>query len=212
MLKVIGAGLPRTGTTTLKAALERLLEAPCHHMSEVPTRPEVDIPAFTAAARGEATDWDALLAGYAAAVDWPTSAFYPEIAEHYPDALVVLSVRDDFESWWTSTSTTVFKHFATEPAPDADPQDAAWVRMTRSLWNRSFGDAGFEDLDAIEAAYHRYHERVRSTVPPERLIEFRTGAGWEPLCGALGLPVPDEPFPHLNTTAEFLAEVEAAEQ
>ncbi|SDE08191.1 sulfotransferase family protein [Glycomyces harbinensis] len=198
MLRVIGAGLPRTGTMTLKSALETLLGAPCHHMAEVFRNLETDPPAFLAAARGAPTDWDAVLAGYAAAVDWPSSAFHAELAERFPDAVVVLSRRKDFDTWWTSCNDTIFTgmdggDFATE----------TWAAMIAAIWDRTFEGAPRTDRDAVEAAYHRYHERVRETIPPHRLVEFTTGAGWEPLCDALGLPVPAEPFPHLNTTREW---------
>lgn len=199
MLRVIGAGLPRTGTMTLKHALETLLGEPCHHMTEVFDRIETDPPAFLAAAHGVRPDWDALYAGYAAAVDWPSSAFHLELAARYPDAIVVLSVRDCFDTWWASATNTIFTGmdtagFATE----------AWTEMVDAIWARTFGGAQRADRNAVASAYERYHRRVRETVPPERLVEFTTGAGWEPLCAALDLPVPDEPFPCLNTTREWL--------
>jgi hypothetical protein len=202
MLRVIGAGLPRTGTMTLKKALETLLGAPCHHMAEVFGRTEIDPPAFLAATKGDLPDWEALLGGYAAAVDWPGSAFYAELAERYPDAIVVLSRRDSFATWWKSANDTIFKAF--EPSEER-PQFGGvdWPAMIDGLWRKSFGDAERSDPEAVEAAYHRYHDRVRETIPASRLIEFETGAGWQPLCDALDLPVPAEPFPHLNSTAEF---------
>ncbi len=195
---MIGAGLPRTGTMTLKHALETLLQAPCHHMSEVFQRIETDPPAFLAAARGERTDWDAILAGYAASVDWPTSAFYAELAERYPEAIVVMSRRDSFETWWRSCNDTIFTGMDTDEFATDE-----WQAMIAAIWEKSFGDAQRTDKDAVEAAYHRYHDQVRETVPAGRLVEFTTGAGWGPLCDALGLPVPGEPFPHLNTTRDW---------
>jgi hypothetical protein len=198
MLRVIGAGLPRTGTMTLKNALETLLGAPCHHMSEVFAHVETHPPAFLAAARGEETDWDEVLAGYAAAVDWPASAFYAELAERYPDAIVVLSRRDDFDTWWTSCTNTIFTGM-----DSSEFTTQAWVDMIAAIWDKTFEGADRTDRDAVEAAYHRYHEGVREAIPPERLVEFTTGAGWEPLCEALGMPVPKAPFPYLNTTKEW---------
>lgn len=203
MLRVIGAGLPRTGTMTLKNAFETLLGEPCHHMADVFGRKEIDVPAFQAAVRGDFPDWERLFEGYAAAVDWPASAFYPELAERYPDAIVVLSKRDDFSAWWTSASNTVLKHFTS-----TDPDGGPWRDMVHGVWNRTLEGAEFDDVPAIAAAYDRYHQRVRETVPAERLVEFNTGAGWEPLCDALDLPIPDEPFPHLNSTAEFHARID----
>lgn len=202
MLRVIGAGLPRTGTMTLKNALETLLGAPCHHMIEVFDRGEKDPPAFLAAAKGSTPDWDRVFEGYAAAVDWPGSAFYAELAERYPDAVIVLSRRDSFATWWKSANNTVFKSM--ESAADFAPP--VWLEMIDAIWEKTFPGtdrANPEDVAAIEAAYHRYHEQVRATIPAERLVEFETGAGWQPLCDALGLPVPSEPFPHLNSTADF---------
>jgi hypothetical protein len=184
---------------TLKNALETLLGEPCHHMAEVFGRTEIDPPAFKAAAQGDYPDWDALFEGYAAAVDWPASAFYAELAEQYPDAIIVLSRRDSFETWWTSVTNTIFKRF-NEDQPAGDE----WLAMVDAIWTKTFGDADRTgDTAAIKAAYERYHEQVRATVPAGRLVEFETGAGWEPLCAALGLPVPAEPFPHLNSTKEF---------
>jgi hypothetical protein len=200
MLRVIGAGLPRTGTMTLKNALETLLGAPCHHMAEVFGRTETDPPAFLAATKGDLPDWEELLAGYAAAVDWPASAFYAELAERYPDAIVVLSRRDSFATWWKSATSTIFKAFDGDTAALGG---ANWDAMIDGLWKQCFGDAQRSDPEAVEAAYHRYHDRVRETIPASRLVEFETGAGWQPLCDALGLPVPETPFPHLNSTAEF---------
>lgn len=200
MLRVIGAGLPRTGTMTLKSALETLLGEPCHHMAEVFQRLDRDPAAFLAAAEGEPTDWDEVLAGYAAAVDWPASAFYAELAERYPDAIVVLSRRDSFATWWKSVNNTIFQHIG-DDAPEF--ANATWTAMIDAIWDRTFEGADRADAAAVEAAYDRYHERVRETIPAERLVEFETGAGWEPLCDALGLPVPEEPFPYLNTTKEW---------
>jgi hypothetical protein len=199
MLRVIGAGLPRTGTMTLKNALESLLDAPCHHMAEVFGRPETDPPVFLAAAQGDFPDWDELFAGYAAAVDWPSSAFYAELAAHYPDAVVVLSRRDSFDTWWRSANNTILKdlHAAAELI------GPVWERMIDAVWDKTFEGAPREDRNAVEAAYHRYHDRVRETIPADRLIEFETGAGWRPLCEALDLPVPETPFPYLNTTKDW---------
>jgi hypothetical protein len=187
---------------TLKNALETLLGEPCHHMAEVFGRAEIDPPAFLAAVQGELPDWEELLGGYAAAVDWPCSAFYAELAEAYPDAIVLLSRRDSFATWWKSANDTILK------AMNETFDGPVWPvpAMIDAIWQKIFGDTDRTDpaaVDAIEAAYHRYHDQVRATIPAERLVEFETGAGWEPLCAALGLPVPETPFPHLNSTADF---------
>lgn len=192
---------------TLKNALETLLGAPCHHMAEVFGRLDTDPPAFLAATRGHLPDWEALFSGYAAAVDWPGSAFYAELAEAYPDAVVVLSRRDSFATWWKSANNTILKAFDSTGPEFGGP---VWGEMIDGLWDKVFEGADRADPEAVEAAYHRYHDRVRETVPAHRLVEFETGAGWEPLCAALGLPVPETPFPHLNTTADFNRNTDAA--
>lgn len=198
MLRVIGAGLPRTGTMTLKSALETLLGEPCHHMVEVFGRLETDPPAFLAAAKEGRADWDGIFEGYAAAVDWPASAFHVELAERYPDAIVVLSRRDSFDTWWKSCTNTIFTGI-----DDASFATETWSEMIDALWARCFEGVPRSDVEGVRAAYERYHERVREAIPSNRLVEFTTGAGWGPLCEALDLPVPEEPFPFLNSTKEW---------
>jgi Sulfotransferase domain len=194
-LRVVGAGLGRTGTMSLKVALERLLGAPCYHMVEVFAHPE-HIPAWHAAARGTMPDWHTLLAGYGAAVDWPAAAFWPELSEAFPDAVVLLSVRDP-QSWWQSATETIFP--TTQKAAGTD-----WHAMAEAVFAARFTTA-VDDPAAAMAAFERHNARVRETVPAHRLIEWRAGDGWAPLCAALGVPVPDEPFPHTNTREIWLA-------
>ncbi|MFQ5665800.1 MAG: sulfotransferase family protein [Candidatus Binatia bacterium] len=193
-LRVIGAGLPRTGTMSLKTALERLLGAPCYHMVEVFAHPE-HIPTWHAAVRGQMPDWGEFLRGYAAAVDAPASLFWSELSAAFPDAVVVLSVRDP-ETWWNSASQTVFRDH-----PGAPPE---WRAMIEDLDAARFTH-NVRDHDAAIAAYERHNERVRRTAPAGRLLEWRAEEGWKPICRALDVPVPDEPFPHTNTRAEWRA-------
>ncbi len=200
-LRVVGAGLGRTGTYSLKLALERLLGAPCYHMAEVFTHPE-HVPDWHAASEGRMPDWNRLLAGYAAAVDWPSSAFWPELSEAFPDALVVLSVRDP-EAWWRSTQATIFSALDSVPSPE-------WRAMIDALFTARFTTA-IKDHDACVAAFERHNAEVRAAVAPERLLEWQASQGWEPLCAALGLPVPEEPFPHVNTKEEWAARHAAAQ-
>jgi hypothetical protein len=201
-LRVVGAGLGRTGTLSLKLALEKLLGGPCYHMTEVFAHPE-HVPVWHAAARGEPVDWHALFAGYRAGVDWPQGSFWPEIARAFPDALVLLSVRDA-DSWWQSADQTIFRgiQVAEERAPE-------WYAMVRELFTRRFVWPP-DDETAAKAAFERHNARVRARVPPERLLEWRAGDGWEPLCERLDVPVPDEPFPRVNTREDFLARLRAA--
>ena len=184
----------RTGTNSLKLALERLLGEPCYHMFECYEHPE-HMPLWTAAAHGDPPDWDELLSGYGAAVDFPPAAFWPELMRAYPEALILLSVRDT-DGWWASASRTIFPSVLAMPA-------SPLREMIDALWSRRFTLA-VEDEKAAKAAFEKFNDQVRTGVPSERLLEWRPGDGWEPICAALELPVPPEPFPHVNTTEEFL--------
>jgi Sulfotransferase domain len=200
-LRIIGAGLGRTGTTSLKQALEELLGGPCYHMLEVRNRPD-DPDLWGDAYDGRLPDWDNFFDGYVAAVDWPSAPFWPEISEVYPDAPIVLSVRDA-DAWWKSVSSTIFIAMSTYFAPDA-PADG-WTRMGRGMLN-SFTPA-WQNEAAAKAAYLSYNENVRATAPSDRLVVWTPDDGWGPICAALGLSVPDRPFPHTNTTAEARVEL-----
>jgi hypothetical protein len=202
-IQVVGAGLGRTGTTSLKAALERLLGEPCHHMAEV-GGDEQQLAWFTAAGRGDLPDWHQVLDGYAAVVDWPAASFWPEIAAAFPDAPVLLSTRSDSETWWRSAGGTIFAGMQGE-RPDPDPFMDMWDAITASRFT-----SRWREHDPAIEAYERHNAQVRATVDPGRLFEHQPGDGWEPLCEMLGLPVPDEPYPRLNTTDDWVARVEAA--
>jgi hypothetical protein len=196
-LRVVGAGLPRTGTNSVKIALERLLGGPCYHMIEVFPRPD-HVAAWHRAIQGDLPDWDGLFDGFRAAVDYPTSAFWREIAAAYPGAIILLTVRSP-EDWWRSIDATILDLFREGP-PEPNP----WWNMANDLFRRRFTER-YVDRDAAIAAYERHNAAVRALAPRDRLFECRTGEGWEPLCRALGVPVPDEPFPHVNTTADWRA-------
>ncbi len=198
-LRVIGAGLGRTGTLSLKLALQDLLGAPCYHMDEVKERPG-DPDVWGDAYEGRLPDWTAFFGGYVAAVDWPAAPFWRELSEAFPDAPILLSVRDA-DAWYKSASHTIFIALATYFAPDAP--DDGWTRMGRGMMT-SFSPDWFDEA-AAKSAYVAYNEHVRRTAPPERLVEWRPGDGWKPLCAALGLDVPDHPFPHVNKAAETRA-------
>lgn len=193
MLKVIGAGVGRTGTHSLKIALEQLLGGRCHHMVEVFAHPE-QMPAWTDAIEGRPVDWDALMEGYTTQVDWPGASFWPELLAANPDALVLLSVRDPAE-WYKSASNTIFPGMH-------DGGENPWARTLRRLMADRFSDR-FDDPDQMIAAYHRHNDAVRAAVPAERLLEWSPSDGWEPICAKLGVAVPAEPFPLTNTTVEF---------
>ncbi|HVY49217.1 MAG TPA: sulfotransferase [Minicystis sp.] len=199
-LRVVGAGLGRTGTHSLKIALERLLGGKCHHMVEVLENPHQVAP-FRAAAEGAMPDWRSVLAGYVATVDWPTCAFWRELAAEHPDAIVLLSTRRDAAAWWKSANETIFVGMRQGP-----PYPMPMLDMAATLVKARFC-ADVSDREAAIAAYERHNAAVRAEVPKHRLLAWQPGDGWEPLCKALGVPVPDEPFPHVNTTEEFQAHV-----
>ncbi len=195
-LRVVGAGFGRTGTNSLKLALEQLLGGRCHHMHEVFERPEL-MGLWTEAAQGR-PDWEALFDGDVAAVDWPAAAFWRELVAEYPDATVLLSKRPSADDWWRSASRTIFLTF---DSPALPPEARPWLDTVGAVIARHGVDPSNEAVS--KEAYERHLELVRAEVPADRLIEWTTGDGWGPLCAGLGLPVPDEPFPHVNTEAEF---------
>jgi hypothetical protein len=195
MLKVVGAGVGRTGTHSLKIALEQLLGGSCHHMVEVFAHPE-EIAVWTDAIDGKPVDWGALMSGYTAQVDWPGGSFWPELSAANPDALVLLSTRDP-DKWYTSCSNTIFGGMRAM----ADGGDE-WMSAMLRLLKERFSDE-IEDRDAMTAAYERHNEAVRAAIPKERLLDWTPSDGWEPICERLNLPVPSEPFPVTNTTKEF---------
>ena len=208
-LKVIGAGFGRTGTLSLKHALERLGFGPCYHMAEVAAHPEhVDL--WRRAWRGRGVrgsplqmedPWAEIFAGYASAVDWPTAAFWPRLMDHYPDAYVLLSLRDG-QSWFKSATDTIFRSMREGLASgNAKLQDR--LLMAKEIIVDGTFDGDLTDRDAAIAAYEANIASVRATVPRARLIEFDAHDGWPPLCAALDVPVPDEPYPRVNTTEEF---------
>jgi hypothetical protein len=210
-MKVIGAGFGRTGTMSLKAALEELGFGPCFHMLDLIGQPE-RVPLWQAATDGEPVDWDEVFDGYESTVDWPGASFYEQLVEAYPDAPVLLTVRDP-DAWYDSTRRTIFAvreaMLAGELEPDAGDVSAgpAVMRVIGTLiWERTF-DGRFLDRDHAIAAFHRHTDQVIRTVPRERLLVHEIADGWEPLAMFLGVDVPDTEFPRLNDTAAFRAMV-----
>ncbi len=198
--QVIGAGLPRTGTASLKQGLERLLGGRCYHMFELQGRTEEDGVRWVQALEGDRAKLAAVLDGWAAAVDWPASILWREAAEMFPDAKVLLSHRGSADAWWASAEVTVWEAMARTEAGDDDI-----IRYFNRLMRRVAGlpQQGWNEPDQAKAWYDRHYGEVIETIPPERLIVWEPSQGWEPLCAGLGLDVPDEPFGHHNTKAEF---------
>jgi Sulfotransferase domain len=200
MLQVVGAGLPRTATRSLKDALELLLGGRCYHMHEVFVNLE-EVPGWRAVIRGDETDWRTFPPDCVAAIDWPASAFWRELAEAHPDALIVLSTRAGATEWWESAEATIFPVLRKQSYPGYED----WLQMVKELVVREIGE-DWEDPATAQAFYERHNERVRREAPAGRFLEWRATDGWEPLCAALGVDVPAEPFPHVNTREEWLRE------
>ena len=194
-LKVIGAGFGRTGTLSLKLALEKLGFGPCHHMMEVFGKPD-HIALWQAAADGESVDWDQVFNGYNSAVDWPVCAFWRELSVVYPDAKFILS-RRDANKWFDSASETIFKAMSMFDGKDVHG------KMTNTLVvNHTFGGNLTDRQHAIDI-YEKHNQAVEETLPAERLLIFEAAQGWQPLCDFLDVPVPEEDYPRTNSTEEF---------
>jgi hypothetical protein len=199
-IQLIGAGLGRTGTMSLKLALEQLLGGTCHHMMEVFGHPD-EIPVWHAAMRGEPVDFAELLAGYEAIVDYPGAAVWRGLAAAFPDAPILLSTRSSAQTWYDSAAATIFASRNWETADDTARRQRA---MIATMFDLSLG-ADLDDADAVMAAYDAHNAAVRAEVPADRLFEYQPGDGWAPLCAALGVPIPDIDFPHENTREQFRA-------
>ena len=206
-MRVIGAGFGRTGTTSLKAALQELGFGPSYTLSEVFANPE-HVGFWEDARRGDEVDWEGFFAGYEVAVDWPACSFYAELMQAFPDAPVILTVRDP-ASWYESTRSTIhrLRSLTTGPLPlraafalsgPFAPGPTGTVRLAdRLVWGDTF-HGRFRDRDYAMETFERHNEAVRRCVPPERLLVFDVREGWAPLCDFLGVEAPDEPFPRLN--------------
>ena len=209
-LKVIGAGFGRTGTLSIKAALEELGFGPCYHMTEVFDHPKHAL-LWDAAARGESVNWQEMFKGYQATVDWPGCTFYKELMQIYPDAKVLLTVRDP-ENWYESAQSTIYQATTRTRTPSSRlllrlflPNARQTVRMINTLiWDGTF-NGNFTDKQYAIEIFNQHIEEVKQYVSPERLLVYNVKEGWEPLCTFLGVEVPkDEPFPHLNDRDSFV--------
>jgi len=193
-LRVVGAGLGRTGTNSLMTALEMILPGECHHMYKVFVKDEAANWRDIAADRNMAL-LDQVMTDYVASVDWPSSAFWEHLANANPDALILLSVRESGEKWFKSASDTIFQGI--------DKAEGVWKEMVDTLFATTF-TRDFLDKEKAIAAYEAHNANVRAKADPARLLEWQATDGWEPICERLGLPVPSEPFPHTNSTEDFL--------
>lgn len=203
MVGVIGAGFPRTGTSSLKAALEQLGFGPCHHMFEVMGNPDTQGERWAhALSKNGDVDWDWVLQGYNASVDWPSSFYWRELAAAYPEAKVILTVRDP-RRWYASLRDSILRYVAVDDFNEA-PEPFRSIAELGELIREKLAIPSFGAMDPGEdhavAAFERHAAEVRASLPAERLLVFEVSQGWQPLCDFLGVDPPDAPFPRLNDT------------
>jgi Sulfotransferase domain len=209
-MRLIGAGLPRTGTLSQKVALEMLGFAPCYHMVNVLADLDQAEP-WRQALDGE-QPWQEVFDSFEATVDWPGSFFYKELADAYPDAKVLLSVRDA-GAWERSMRDTIWGLFygdmlirdLSNARCRIDSKWRGYIELMEEMWKRSglIDDAERTTPESMQAAMERFNQEVGETIPDDRLLVWSVADGWEPLCAFLEVPVPDTPFPHLNDSAVF---------
>jgi hypothetical protein len=197
-LSVIGAGVGRTGTYSLKLAINQLGLGPCHHMEEVLHHMPVQVPLWSAALGGR-PDWPSIYNGYFSAVDWPTACFFRELHRAYPSAKFILTLRSP-ESWADSFGATIYKLIAERD--QAPPEMKDWLDMAAGVIARTGFPAGL-DRDGLIKAYTAHNEAVKSAIPSDQLLVYQVKDGWAPLCAFLGKTVPSAPFPRTNDRAEF---------
>jgi len=197
-MNVIGLGVGRTGTYSLKLAINQLGLGPCHHMEEVLLDMPRHVPMWVAATNGNA-DWQNIYKGYQSAVDWPTACFFRELVAAYPSARFILTERSA-ESWADSFSHTIYKLL--EGIDQAPEEMRDWLRMGRDVIAKTGFPLGL-DRDGLMNAFTAHNEAVKATIPAERLLVFQVKQGWAPLCRFLDVPAPDEPFPRTNDRGEF---------
>ncbi len=201
-LQVIGVGMPRTGTLSLKTALEQLGFGPCHHMTEVFAHPE-QWPLWDRIGDGEPVEWEEIFGPYRSTTDAPGVYFWRQLMARYPDAKLVLTERDP-ESWCDSMAATIFspQHRA---LLQGSPIGAIVAKLARLSWSGR-DDAlrsGPPSRETMIELFRTHSAAVRAEVPPERLLVYRVSQGWGPLCAFLGVPVPEADFPRLNNAEAF---------
>lgn len=204
MLKLINAGLGRTGTTSLKAALERLGFGPCFHMFDIVGSVARLEQWEKIACDGQQPDWEAVFDGYTSAADGPCAIYYRQLMKAFPEAKIILTVRDA-ESWYQSTYDTLYQFVLKSEAnpPEAHSFQSRLYRMTNTLiWNGLF-DGRFSDKEYAIRVFRTHNQLVADSVDPGSLLVYDVKQGWEPLCAFLGVDPPPGDFPHVNDTASM---------
>lgn len=197
LLKVIGTGFGRTGTDSMREALEILGFGPCHHMRELIKNPEHE-RLWKSVVAGATPNWDLLLGGYNSCVDWPSAHFWPQLIEAFPEAKVILTWRSA-ESWWKSFEKTILQGILSFVETEATPKNAELIGP------KVFHDRP-DDRDHCISVYEANVAAVKKNIPAERLLIHKLGDGWEPLCSHLNVPVPKVPYPNSNSTRNFQGE------
>jgi hypothetical protein len=197
-MKVVGAGIGRTGTYSLKLAINQLGLGPCHHMEEVLLNRAVQVPLWSEAAKGK-PNWGKIFKGYESAVDWPTACFFRELNAAYPEAKFVLTVRSP-ESWAESFSQTIYKLLAARE--NAPSEMRAWLDMASTVVARTGFPGGLE-VSALMGAFKAHNAAVKAEIPADRLLVYQVKDGWAPLCEFLRVPTPSGSFPRTNDRGEF---------
>lgn len=194
-LSVIGAGFGRTGTASMKNALEILGLGPCHHMKEVNTEEQQNY--WLAATEGQEMDWSRVFDGFNSCIDWPAAFFWRELSDFFPDAKVLLTIRDP-ESWYKSMENTIFQVLQGKPGVN----DVAVKLVGERLFSKRFNDKDF-----VIGLYEQNIRDVQAAFSADRLLTYELGSGWEPLCHFLDEPIPVIAFPKSNSTQEFQTSV-----
>ena len=199
-VKVIGAGFGRTGTLSLKFALEKLGFDKCYHMMEVGNHP-THRQLWMDLADGKSVDWHSLLAGYQATVDWPSANYWQEQMAVFPEAKVLLTLRDP-EKWYESVMNTIWKFSSLGESSD-DPARRKGAEMAfKVIWDPVF-DRRMDDRAHVIEVFNTHNQKVIDTVPSDNLLVYQPGDGWEPLCEFFEVSVPEEDYPRVNSTDEF---------
>jgi hypothetical protein len=200
-LEIIGPGFGRTGTNSLKLALEHLGFGPCHHMFEVRDHPD-RLPDWEAAARGETVDWHHVFRGYRSQVDWPGARYWRELAEAFPGAKVILTVRDPDE-WFDSVQQTILPFLAGRGTHSTPNANAIADMAHRTIEIDIFG-GGLGDREHATRTFNRHIMEVAAGIPSDRLLILNVNEGWPKLCDFLGVATPDAPFPRTNSSKQFV--------
>lgn len=203
MLQVIGAGFGRTGTASMKAALDRIGFGPTYHMLEIIAEPDRVKAWARVVVDGEHPDWHEIFAGFRSTVDWPGAAYWRELSAAFPEAKVVLTVRDP-ERWYESAYNTIYQFALRAPGFDFGGPAVAELRPTvaKMIWDGAFGGRFADKAHAIRV-FEEHNAAVQAALPADRLLVYRAGDGWGPLCDFLGADVPAEDFPHVNDSGSI---------